>query len=159
MASLRNFLYIIILAITQSCNCEFYGSHDLGNNFALLEGDRVEDRVIVYCSGKENNCCTGGTYVIPSFDQHYYPDGTYREYVLKAESTEDWIVAKTKLKTEEIRYWLIRKNFLSAPDIKNSDFEDGEETLELIKKNITGPMTKDQCIQKINELRIEVKID
>jgi hypothetical protein len=159
MAWLRSFLYIITLAITQSCNCGFYGSHDLGNNFALLEGDRVEDRVIVYCSGKESDCCTGGTYIVPSFDQHYFPDGTFREYVLQAESTEDWIVAKTKLESEEIRYWLIRKNFPFIPDLESSDFEDGEETLELIKKNITGPMTKDQFVQKINELRIQFEID
>src|SRR5690606_25133599 len=105
MQKLKYTLCLSIIYLMASCGCDFYGSHDLGNNFSLLEGDKLEDRVIVYCAGNKSGCCTGGMSVIPTYEEHYDADGKYLEYVEEAKSNERWIIVKTVQKNNKFRYW------------------------------------------------------
>src|SRR4030095_6232981 len=101
------------------CNCrQMWGDNDLGDNFSLLEGDRTEDRVIVYCSGRSAGACTGGTFIVPSYSRHMDAAGHYAEYVKAAKSNDDFIIAKTnQIKNKKINYWIINKDFT----IRNCD--------------------------------------
>ena len=62
-------------------NCANWGAHELGNNLVLLGGDRIEDRVIVYCTGRSSSdCCNGGSFVLPVYKDHMIK-GKYNYFV------------------------------------------------------------------------------
>ena len=99
-------LFYVILAV--GCN-----SAKLGNGIYLLEGDRVEDRIIVKCSGWSYKECISGSYLIPrSYNNHFDSNGHYLEYVEKAASNKKWIITKTfQIKEKKENYWIIDKGF------------------------------------------------
>lgn len=103
----------MILVTIVSCNhCDIFGSFELGNNLVLLEGYRTEDSIIVRCTGRSKECCKGGEYILPVYGEHYYSDGKYREYVIKAKSDDNWIIAATGIvRSDTVRYWYIDKKF------------------------------------------------
>ena len=156
---------IIILSVLlfTSCNCEFYGSHDLGNNFTLLEGDKLEDRAIVFCSPKkENKCCNGGSYVIPTYENHYNDEGRYTEYVETAKSNENWIIAKSILVEDKTaQFWIIDKNFIL--DTKYEDWplseENGKYFSEFVQSRVAGPLDATTFKRKVKELNINLKFE
>src|SRR5687768_4538779 len=106
-------LTFIIFISFLLCSCkQMWGDNDLGDNFSLLEGDRTEDRVIVYCSGRSAGACMAGTYIVPSYSQHMDTYGRYAEYVETAISNDDFIIAKTnQIKDKRVNYWIINKDF------------------------------------------------
>ena len=94
-----------------------WGDHSLGNNLSLLDGDKEQDRVIVFCLGRSAGACSGGIYVVPSYERHY--DGpNYAEYVKSAFADARWVIAKTiRVKENRENYWIINKAF----DFKKAD--------------------------------------
>ena len=71
------------MVVFASCN-SLWGDHRLGKNISLLEGDRREDRVIVYCLHEEGNC-NSGIYLLPTYERHY-DNGKYAEYIEEVRS-------------------------------------------------------------------------
>ncbi len=164
---MKDILKITLLALTTllfvSCNCDFYGSHDLGNNFMIFEGDKLEDRVIIFCPPKkEEKCCTGGFYVIPTYENHYNDEGSYAEYIDKAESNEHWIIAKSILKKNKTaQFWIINKDFdindkyMDTPLSKDK----GEDFMEFINSQITGPLDSLSFKKKVKELKVNLNFN
>lgn len=106
----RTILPTFILLTAISCG-RLWGDYDLGDNFSLLEGDRIEDRVIVYCSGRSAGACTGGTLIVPVYSRHMDKNGHYAEYVETAKSNDNFIIAQTiQLEDETKNYWIIYKD-------------------------------------------------
>jgi len=122
-----------------------WGDHYLGNNFDLIEGDRIEDRVIVYCTGRSAGACTGGTPIIPSNND------TLSLYVEKAKSDKKWIVAKTKNKDQSESYWIFDKD-LNV----NLDTCDLAEFNSVIQSHITGPLDSTEFESKRKMLNMSL---
>ena len=129
------------------------GDNDLGDNFSLLEGDRTEDRVIVYCSGRSAGACMAGTFIVPSYSRHMDTEGYYAEYVENATSNHDFIIAKTnKIKDKRANYWIINKDFkIDNCDNINCD--------SIIQSHILGPLDQNEFQKKVSDLRIDLKFD
>lgn len=87
-------------------------SKDLGKNIYVLEGDRVQDKIIVYCTGKSFGDCISGSYLIPkSYNEHFDSSGHYKEYVDDVAYNNKYIIATTFfIREQKKRYWLITKN-------------------------------------------------
>lgn len=149
---MKNTFFFIFWAvsITLSISCShIWGDNKLGNNFSLLEGDCIEDRVIVYCSHK--GICDGGMYVLPTYERHYNKEGKYAEYVEDAKSNDQWIVAKTyQIFEKKNYYWIIDKSFsLSNVDCDTTDCN------EIIQRHVKGPF----CLNEFNEMVDMYNID
>ena len=133
---------ITIITVLVSCR-EIFSNHSLGSNFSLMEGDKKEDRIIVYCAGKEENECNGGTFVIPRYKDHMI-NGKYAEYVETAKSNNNWIIAKTfQMHAKLEKYWIINKNFTIANlncDKINCD--------SIIQSQVIGPLNIDEFQEK-----------
>lgn len=141
---MKKYIILITTIIFSSC-CSLSGSRNLGKNIFLLEGDRIEDRIIVYCTAKEKGCCQSGSYIIPREYGEHFENGKYAQYVEKAESNGKWIIAQTKhLKSSNENYWIIEKNF----DSKNSYQE--------VNEYVFGPFTLEEFLNKKEELKIRV---
>ena len=123
-------LLVIMISFILSCR-QAWGDNDLGDNFSLLEGDRIEDRVIVYCSGRSAGACRAGTFIVPVYSRQFDTEGQYAEYVETAKSNDDFIIARTlQIKGKKENYWIINKGFSlnkTQPDV-------------LISKTITAPV-------------------
>ena len=103
----RTVLLTFVLLNAISCG-QLLGDNDLGDNFSLLEGDRPEDRVIVYCSGRSWGVCTSGTLIVPVYSRHMDKSGRYAEYVESVKSNDDFIIARTiQLKDKAENYWIV----------------------------------------------------
>jgi hypothetical protein len=61
------FASVVFLPSCDSWNT-MWGDHSLGNNLSLLDGDKEQDRVIVFCLGRSAGACSGGIYVVPSYE-------------------------------------------------------------------------------------------
>lgn len=153
------FFLIFGVAFFRSCDvCDFEGAHELGNNLVLLEGDRLEDRIIVRCTGrdKSSGCCRGGEYVIPKYEAHF-SKGRYNEYVEAAKSNGQWIVAKSvRLLDEEKpqQYWIIDKGFnLDGVDCSEVDCD------SIVQSYVTGPLEHENFLEQLERLKIDLKID
>jgi hypothetical protein len=97
---------------TISSCCSLSGSHKLGNNIFLLEGDRIEDRIVVYCTSKNNDCCQSGSYLIPKSYETHFEGRSYSQYVEKVENNNKWIIAQSlKIDNSIKQFWIIDKNF------------------------------------------------
>jgi len=156
-----NLVILLSLVIMQSC-CSFQGSHDLGNNFTLLEGDKLEDRIIVFCSPKKQGCCKGGSYVIPTHESHYDKNGRYAEYVETAEFNDRWIIVKSiALKNKEEKYWIIDKNFELEERFKNWTMDKviSDKFKKFIQSKILGPLNFTSFDDKTKELEIDLKFE
>jgi len=137
---MKNIRYLILILLTFASCATFNGSYDLGANLYLLEGDRIEDRIIVYCTKKDNEYCNGGTYVIPiSYDDHM-KKGKYSQYVLEAKSDENGIIAKTfKIKENKIFFWIINLK------------EKGD--------NVYGPLSYKTFLEKKQRFKIDLSFN
>jgi hypothetical protein len=143
----RTSLPTFVLLTLISCG-PLWGEHDLGSNFRLLEGDRTEDRVIVYCSGRSAGVCTGGTLIVPVYSRHMDKNGHYAEYVETAKSNDKFIIARTiQLKDQMKNYWIIYKDL--NVDNCNDMLCDSSKVL--------GPLNEKEFRNKTGDLRIDVK--
>lgn len=130
------------------------GNHSLGNNFSLLEGDRLEDRVIVYCYGGNSIDCRGGAYIVPTYERHY-ENNKYAEYVETAKSNNKWIIAKSiQVKDKKENYWIINKDF----DIRNFNCKE-VNCDSIILTYVTGPLSFVDFRQKVKELEVDMQIE
>jgi hypothetical protein len=151
-------LKLTLLIFTTSflfCNCGRYawGDNDLGDNFSLLEGDRIEDRIIVYCNGRSGGACMAGTYIVPVYSRHMDSSGHYAEYVETAKSNRDFIIAKTlQVKDKRANYWIIDKGF----SIDNCDKINCDS---IIQSHVFGPLDKIEFQLKASELKLNLKFD
>ncbi|KZS39459.1 hypothetical protein AWE51_13060 [Aquimarina aggregata] len=146
-------IFITLLAsiFLSSCNlCGSFGANELGKNLVLLEGDHLEDRIIVLCSKKETErkCCTGGSYIIPlSYEEKK------GQYVDVAEFDENWIIAKTIKYSENNKeeYWIIDKNInLEEIDCYDVDCE------SIVKSKIIGPLELEEFNAKLKDFNIDL---
>ena len=139
---------LLMALITYSCNyCKLFGDNKLGENFSLLEGDKIEDRLIVYCTGKSGGCCYTGVPVIPS-----QSDSTF-SYVADAISNSKWIIAKTISEDMTDSYWIINKDF----EVEFQYDDDGEFE-NIIQSHVTGPLDLSSFQKKKEELEIDLTI-
>lgn len=147
------FFAAIIITFFSSCDCSLVGAENLGKNLALLEGDVREDKVIVYCGNKEN-CCSGGAYILPTYENHYDKKGNYAEFIEEVAYNERWILVKSFLvKENKFNYWIIDKNF----DLKDSSFTEGKK-IEMIRKNVIGPLNKKKLDDLIKNNKIKLSL-
>ena len=139
---------IMMAFILPSCNyCKLFGDNKLGDNFSLLEGDKIGDRVIVYCTGKSGRCCHAGIPVIP-----YRSDST-SSYVADAISNDKWIIAITINKTMSESYWIINKDFKAE-----FQYDDDGKFESVIQSHVTGPLDLSSFQKKKEELEIDLTI-
>lgn len=135
-----------------SCR-EIWGDHPLGNNLSLLEGDKKEDRIIVYCSNK-GGICTGGVHVLPKYERQFDAQGHYAEYVEVAVSNKEWIAVKTfQIKEKKENYWFISKDF----NLGNINCE----TINcdsILQSHIIGPLNLSEFKDKRDALNIDLDI-
>src|SRR5688572_26018091 len=88
------FRLTFLILVTFSCR-QMWGDNDLGDNFSLLEGDKIHDRVIVYCSARSAGACIAGTFIVPIYSRHMDSNGRYAEYVETAKANDKFIIART----------------------------------------------------------------
>ncbi|WP_126246338.1 hypothetical protein [Chitinophaga rhizosphaerae] len=145
-------LYVFILAfpiIMFSC-AKLWGDNDLGSNLTLLEGDRKEDRVIVYCSSK-SGVCESGIPVVPKYERQFNKDGRYAEFVDAAVANKDWIIVRTiELRNNSKNYWLIDKKFSLPDDCININCD------SILQKHVIGPLDSSGFIIKTESLNINL---
>ncbi|MBS0027948.1 hypothetical protein ACTJJ0_04750 [Chitinophaga sp. 22321] len=146
---------LLFTLLLNACDCGIWGAHDLGDKLTLLEGDKTEDRIIVYCTDKSGECCRGGISVVPSQERHYDTNGNYAEYVLTAKSNEKFVVTKTiQLKDKKENYWVISKGF-NIMDL-NCDKINCDS---IIQSHIIGPLDSNAFENKMKELKIDLTLD
>lgn len=145
-------LILFVSLFLSSCGRQAWGDNDLGDNFSLLEGDRTEERVIVYCSGRSGGACMAGTFIVPSYSRHM-DSGHYAEYVETAKSSDDFIIARTnQVKDKKVNYWIINKDFKIANcDIINCG--------SIIQSHVLGPLDQSEFQKKTSELKIDLTFD
>lgn len=137
--------FILLTAI--SCG-QLWGDNELGDNFSLLEGDRTEDRVIVYCSGRSAGVCTGGTFIVPMYSRHLDKNGNYVEYVETAKSNDKFIIARTiQLKDGVKNYWVVYK------DLNISNCND----MYCDSTKVLGPLNETEFRTKTVDLNIDLE--
>jgi hypothetical protein len=137
----------ILLFILVFYWCDLWGAHNLGHKFVLLEGDKTEDRVIVYSTVKWG-CCHAGIPVIPP---SVYDD--YTSYVDVAKSNHSWIIARSVNHDANFSYWIINKRFnldLEKWKDKNCD--------SIIQKNVYGPYTFESFIKTADSLQVDINL-
>lgn len=128
-----------------SCNlCSLFGSYNLGNQFVLLDGDKMEDRMIVYNTTKEG-CCHSGIPIIPSRLD------TVTKYVHTALSNKEWIIARAITNEKQESYWIVNKNF--SVDVSNCEKINCDS---IIQSHVIGPLDFKSFKKKIRELNIEL---
>jgi hypothetical protein len=140
--------FIIWLFAMMFFSCSFWDDNNLGNNFSLLEGDKIEDRLIVYCSGRSLGCCNSGIPVIPSRED------TLNLYVIEAKSNKDWIIVKTKSTDKTIKYWAVDKNFKMKPE-----YDDGGKFYEFIQTRVIGPFEKNEFEKQLKNKNINLEFE
>lgn len=139
-----NLLMIFLLSL--GCN-----STKLGNGIYLLEGDRVEDRIIVKCSGWSYKECISGSYLIPrSYNNHFDSNGHYSEYVEEATSNKKWVIAKTlQIKDNKENYYIISKDFdITGLDCAKANCD------SILQSHVTGPLTLTEFENKKKSMNI-----
>jgi len=130
-----------------------WGDNDLGNNFSLLEGDRIEDRIIVFCGGRSAGACMSGIPIVPVYSRQFDSEGHYAEYVESAKSNNDFIIARTlQVNDKRENYWIISKSF-------NLDNCDKVKCDSLIQSHVFGPLEQNEFQKKISELKVNLKFD
>ena len=140
----KSFIFLIILFVFGAC-CGFFGDNDLGDNFSVLEGDRIEDRAIVYCTEKSGRCCYSGIPVLPSRTD------SLTSYVINANSDKGWIVAKTKRKNGAYDFWIINKDFKTE-----FKYDDGGKLYETIQTHVVGPLSELEFTRQVEERHISI---
>jgi hypothetical protein len=144
------FILIQFAFIFASCRGA-WGDHSLGNNFSLLEGDKTEDRIVVYCTNTSGGVCNGGIPIVPTYNRQYR-DGKYAEYVKEAKSNENWIAAKTlDIKNKKDNYWIISKNLQTS--IANCEKINCDS---VIQAHVIGPLTLTEFTKKVKDLKVDL---
>ncbi|TKC09088.1 hypothetical protein [Pedobacter frigoris] len=148
---LRKIIGFNVLILFFVSSCSQLDNQSLGENLSIWEGDKKEDRAIVYCEGN----CRGGIYVIPSYDRHYDSSGRYAEYLIDAKSNADWVIAKTfMIKHDRRNYWIINKEF----NINNLDCEKANCD-SIIQSKIIGPLDYQTLKEKNKALNINLTLE
>jgi hypothetical protein len=144
------FSIIVASLIFSSCGGTMWGDNDLGDNFSLFEGDGIEDRVIVYCSGRSGGSCMAGTPIVPVYSRQMDTGGHYAEYVETAKSNNSFIIAKTfQIKNKTTNYWIISKDFkITNCDKINCD--------SIIQSHVIGPLSKIEFKKQIFQRKINL---
>ena len=145
-------LFSMIVLFLGCFNCANWGAHELGNNLVLLGGDRIEDRVIVYCTGRSSSdCCNGGSFVLPVYKDHMI-NGKYNYFVKRVNYSDEWIIAElVNAKTESIRYGLINLYF----EDDESDLREGQTT-KIIDHKVIWPLSLKDFLNIKDSLNIEL---
>lgn len=141
-------LLLIMLTINSCSCCRLFGDNKLGDNFSLLEGDKTEDRMIVYCTGKSAGCCYAGIPVIPSRSD------SLSLYVSNAVHNDKWIIATTINKNKTENYWIIDKDFKLE-----FQYDDGGKLYDMLQKLVIGPLDKINLQQEKERLGIKLAIN
>jgi hypothetical protein len=133
-----------------SCN-GMWGDHPLGNHLSLLEGDKKEDRIIVYCSD-DVGTCYGGIPVVPTYNRQFDEEGRYAEYVQRAVSNKNWVIAETlQTKNKQKNYWIIKKAFhIEDVDCKKINCD------SIIQTYVTGPLSILEFQAETKKLNIDL---
>lgn len=102
-------------------------SYDLGNNIYMMEWDGG-GRIIVLCSSKSGKTCTGGSYLIPTYENSVNSNGRFAEYVVTAKSDEKWVIVKTDNHLiQQRKYYIINKDYdpneMTTQDIIDTKIE------------------------------------
>lgn len=143
---------LFILLITLD-SCEFYVNKDLGNKLTVFEGDKLEDKVIVYCTGYSFGSCKSGIYVVPTYEEHYDEKGNYAEYVETAEFDDKWVVVKTiRIENQKENYWIISKDF-SLDDVDCNEINCDS----IIQSHVIGALDYQKFNAKTKKLGINIK--
>lgn len=145
----RGWILLVTIIIFISGCCAFFGSHKLGGNLFLLEGDNIKDRIIVFCVGKDKQgCCYSGSCIIPKY--HMNNEGRYAEYVEIAKSNRKWVIVKTyqifKMKNN---YWIVDKSF----------DENVVSSQSITSSYLIGPLDSVQFYQKVKDKGIKLKFE
>lgn len=139
---------VLLISLIYSCN-EWY-NYPLGANLSLWEGDKKEDRAIVYCEGR----CNAGIYVLPSYERHYDSSGHYAEYVIKAKANAKWVIVKTmQIKEHRENYWIISKDF----NIKNLDCSINRCD-SILQSHVDGPFSLNEFQIKLEKMKIDLRL-
>jgi hypothetical protein len=152
MSKIRFVIFITGLFFT-SCR-EIWGDHPLGNNLSLLEGDKKEDRIIVYCPNR-GGTCTGGIQIVPKYERQFDSEGRYAEYVELAVSNKKWVAVRTlQVKDKKKNYWLISKNFdLGDADCSNENCD------SILQSLVIGPLNLAEFKEKRKALNVDLNIE
>ena len=147
---MRSWSYYFMIFFITSCN-EMWGHHPLGNHLSLLEGDKKEDRIIVYCSN-EGGTCYGGIPVVPTYNRQFDEKGRYAEYVQRAVSNKNWVIAETlQIKNKQKKYWIIKKAFdIEDVNCKKINCD------SIIQTYVTGPLSILEFQAETKKLNIDL---
>jgi len=126
-----------------------WGNHPLGSHLSLWDGDKKEDRAIVYCEGN----CHGGILVVPIYSRQFDEKGNYAEYVETVASNKKWIIVKTyQIREKKENYWIISKDF----DITNLDCSKANCD-SILQSYVTGPLNLTDFKIKLETLNIDLR--
>ncbi|MEO9514057.1 MAG: hypothetical protein ABJN84_17845 [Flavobacteriaceae bacterium] len=149
---MKYFILITIstLFLSGCSNCKLWGDNNLGGDFTLLEGDKINDRLIVYCTSKEKpeDCCTSGIPIIPSREDKS------TDYIEIADYNEQWIIVKGVNIDKSESYWYINKDFDTS-----WEYDDGGIFYNRIQNNVYGPYDKSEFEQELKTRNINLKFD
>jgi hypothetical protein len=147
----KNVLKILmILFVIPGCSsCDHINNalstNELGNNLALMEGEKTKDRIIVYCTGRSAGYCYAGQPVIPSGRD------TTTSYIEEAVANEKWVIASAFSKDKSRSYWIINKDFkinANECDTVNCD--------SIIQSHVIGPLQLTDFNKKRKSLKINL---
>jgi len=137
-------LFFIILSYYW---CDLWGSHNLGRKFVLLEGDKTEDRIIVYSTLKWGCCYTGIPIIPPKVNDKY------TSHIDKVKSNQKFIIARSVNRDGNFSYWIVNKEFefdLEKWRDKNCD--------SVLQKNIYGPFKFDSLKKVSDSLKVNISL-
>lgn len=150
MKSIFNFILIIsgIILIGSCTNCKEWGDNNLGGEFTLLEGDKINDRIIIYCIGREkpDDCCTGGIPIIPSREDKRV------DYIESAKYDNRWVIAKGIHFDKTISYWILNKDFDTS-----WEYDDGGIFYNRIQSNVYGPFDELAFFRELEERGVKIR--
>jgi hypothetical protein len=137
----------ILLFVLAFFWCDLWGAHNLGHKFVLLEGDKTEDRIIVYSTVTWGCCYTG----IPVIPPSVYND--YTSYVDLAISNRKWIIVRSVNNDADFSYWIINKRFkLDLEKCKNKNCD------SIIQENVYGPFKFESFIKIADSLHVNLNL-
>ena len=104
-------LITIIDYVTERTNPELHGSHDLGDR--IYQVDWGKGSIIVKGIGFSGNTCVSGYNIIPSNKCQFDSTGRWNEYILKADTINHWVIAKTQtINPHGTKYYILDKQKL-----------------------------------------------
>ncbi len=115
---------IIILLFFTILSCNSHKPGFLGNNLFIMQGDRTNSQIIVFCLNSDASGCYSGDFIIPNqknvYDEHIVDIANHSKYVYvttydsKNSLTQYWIIDKRfNEKKESLRG--IQSNYVKGP--------------------------------------------